>query len=375
MDTLTGLLDGPRARDAFLLRSVLEPPFALRIQDEAPLTLVTLLRGAALLLRGEQVITLEVGDVAVIRGPEPYTIADDPGTPWQTVIGPGQVCTTVDGVPREQLGVRSWGDRADGGTVLLTGTYQLTGEVSRRLLGALPALLVQPAAATDRTLVALLTDEMARTDPGQELVLDRLLDLLLISVLRAWLASPAAGGWHHAHRDPVVGPALRLLHDDHRAPWTVAGLAARAGVSRSLLARRFTALVGEPPMAYLTGWRLTLAADLLREPSATIEAVARQVGYGSAFALSTAFKRERGLSPQDFRRQSPTENLIGYDPELPPVVVLNPLSSPRSRSTGDRRSGSAAGSSTGPSSRTCSPPQAPSPGASPGSSAPSRSSR
>ena len=81
----------------------------------------------------------------------------------------------------------------------------------------------------------------------------------------------------------------------------MATLAAKAGVSRATLARRFTELVGEPPMAYLTTWRLTLAADLLREPDATVGAVARRVGYGSPFALSAAFKRVRGVSPRDHR--------------------------------------------------------------------------
>ncbi|WP_436530703.1 AraC family transcriptional regulator [Actinoplanes sp. HUAS TT8] len=323
MDTLTGLLDGPRARGAFLLRTVLEPPFALRIQDEAPLTLVTLVRGSAQIVH-DTAVTLHPGDVAVIRGPQPYTVADDPATPWQTIIHPGQLCTTVDGVPREHLGVRSWGDPVHGGTEMITGTYQLESEISRRLLGALPTVLVQPAAATDRTLVGLLAAEMTGNDPGQELVLDRLLDLLLVSVLRAWLASADTGvpAWHRAGSDPIVGPALRLLHSAPDGPWTVATLAARAGVSRSLLARRFTELVGEPPMAYLTGWRLTLAADLLRSPDTTIEAVARQVGYGSAFALSAAFKRERGVSPQQFRRQNPEKHFTAYDPGPSPVVIL-----------------------------------------------------
>ncbi|GLW27819.1 AraC family transcriptional regulator [Actinoplanes regularis] len=315
MDTLTGLLDGARAREAFLLRTVLEPPFALRIQDEAPLSLVAMLKGSAQVIRDSR-ITLNPGDVAVICGPQPYTVADDPATPWQTIIHPGQVCTTVDGTPREHLGVRSWGDPSGGGTELITGTYQLRSEVSRRLLRTLPSMLVQPAAGTDRTLVGLLSAEMGRTAPGQELVLDRLLDLLLISVLRSWLAGTPT--WH----DPIAGTALRLLHAEPAAPWTVAELARRAGVSRSLLARRFTELVGEPPMAYLTGWRLALAADLLRDPSLTLGAVARQVGYGSAFALSAAFKRERGLSPQDFRQHSPDMHFTAYDPGPSPVVVL-----------------------------------------------------
>lgn len=99
----------------------------------------------------------------------------------------------------------------------------------------------------------------------------------------------------------MVGRALRMLHHNPAHPWTVAELAAATGLSRASLARRFTDLVGEPPMAFLTGWRLALAADLLRESDATVGAVARQVGYGSSFALSTAFKRERGVSPQEYR--------------------------------------------------------------------------
>ena len=81
----------------------------------------------------------------------------------------------------------------------------------------------------------------------------------------------------------------------------MAGLAREVGVSRAALARRFHDLVGEPPMTFLTGWRIALAADLLREPGATISSVAHQVGYSSPFALSTAFKRIRGVSPQQHR--------------------------------------------------------------------------
>ena len=92
-----------------------------------------------------------------------------------------------------------------------------------------------------------------------------------------------------------------MLHDHPAKPWTVATLAAGIGISRAALARRFTELVGEPPMTYLTNWRLALAADLLLEPDATVGAVAHQVGYGSPFALSAAFKRVRGLSPQQHR--------------------------------------------------------------------------
>ncbi|MBQ1021809.1 AraC family transcriptional regulator [Micromonospora sp. D93] len=308
MDALAGLLDGPRARGAFLMRSVFDPPWSVRIQDRAPLTLVTMLRGTAWVVpdRGAPV-PLRPGDVAIIRGPEPYTIADDPATAPQAVIHPGERTTTPAGdelCEVMDLGVRTWGERADGTAVLLSGTYQLQGEVSQRLLRVLPHLLVLPAGALDSPLIPLLGDEMTKDEPGQDVVLDRLLDLLLIAVLRAWFSRPeaAAPAWYRAHGDPVVGRALRLLHDHPAKPWTVATLAAGTGISRAVLARRFTELVGEPPMAYLTNWRLALAADLLREPDATVGAVARQVGYGSSFALSAAFKRVRGLSPAEHRQ-------------------------------------------------------------------------
>ena len=309
VSALAGLLDGPRARGAFLLRSILDPPWSLRIQDRAPLTLVALVRGEAWMVPGSgEAVPLRPGDVAIGRGPDPYTVADDPATPPQVVIHPGQRCTNPQGedVAKEMewLGVRTWGNSMEGSAVMLTGTYELRGEVSQRLLGALPTLLVLPDSAWDSPLIALLADEIVKDEPGQEVVLDRLLDLLLIAVLRAWFSRPEAEApaWYRAHSDPVVGQALRLLHNNPAHPWTVADLAAKIGVSRAALARRFTGLVGEPPMTYLTGWRLALAADLLREPDATIGAVARQVGYRSPFALSTAFKRVRGISPHEYRR-------------------------------------------------------------------------
>jgi AraC-like DNA-binding protein len=307
MDALASLLTGPRAQGAFLLRSILESPWSLRIQDRAPLALISVVSGVAWVVRDSDApVVLRPGDVAIVRGPDPYTVADDPATPPQAIIHPGDRSTTVDGqelCAEMDLGVRTWGHSLDGSTVLLTGAYHMTGEISQRLLNALPALVVLRAESWDCPLVPLLNHEIVKDEPGQEVVLDRLLDLLLIAVLRTWFSRPEAQApaWYRALADPVVGPAMRLLHNNPAHPWTVATLAAKTGVSRAALSRRFTALVGEPPMAYLTGWRLALAADLLREPDATVAAVARQVGYSSPFALSTAFKRVRGVSPREYR--------------------------------------------------------------------------
>ncbi|EFE78771.1 AraC family transcriptional regulator [Streptomyces filamentosus] len=314
MDALAGLLDGPRARGAFLLRMVMEPPWAVRIEDRAPICLMSVRRGTVCVVPsdGGEPVRLGPGDIAVVRGPDPYTVADAPGTTPHALVGPGGVCTTLHGRPLAQdmvLNVRTWGNAAHGGTSVLVGTYLLDGEISRRLLDALPPLLTIPADARTRPLLDLLDAEIAQDEPGQRVVLDRLLDLLLIAVLRAWFARPGADApaWYRALGDPVVGTALRLLQDDPAHPWTVASLAARAGVSRAGLARRFTELVGEPPMAYLTGWRLAVAADLLRESDATVEAVARKVGYSTPFAFSAAFKRVRGVSPQEYRVGPPED--------------------------------------------------------------------
>jgi len=310
MDAVAGLLDGPRARNAFVLRSIMDPPWSLLIRDQAPLTVLSLVRGQAWVIpeHGDATL-LRGGDVAIIRGPDPYTVADDPATAPQAIIHPGQRCATVDGediAERMSLGVRTWGNSPGGSTVMLTGTYQLDGEVSRRLLRALPAVLVVRDQEWDCPVVPLLAAEIVKDEPGQEAVLDRLLDLLLISVLRAWFARPAAEapGWYRAYSDPVVGRALGLLHHNPAHPWTVAELARECGASRATLARRFNDLVGEPPMAFLTSWRITLAADLLAEPGASVGSVARRVGYRSPFALSAAFKRVRGISPQQHRART-----------------------------------------------------------------------
>ena len=115
--------------------------------------------------------------------------------------------------------------------------------------------------------------------------------------------------WYRALGDPVVGRALRVLHEEPARAWTVDTLAAQAAVSRATFARRFTELVGESPRAYLTRWRLSLAADLLQATDLTVEAVARKVGFQSGFGLSVAFKRVHGTRPSDI---GPLPNPTGW---------------------------------------------------------------
>ncbi|MDT5234928.1 MAG: hypothetical protein QOF47_915 [Mycobacterium sp.] len=306
MDAVVGLLDGVRARGAFVLRMMMDPPWSMSIQDEAPLTLICQTHGSAAIV-GESsgTVRLGPGDVALIRGTEQYVFADDPATTPMVVIHPGQRCTTLSGDDLRfemSLGVRTWGNSPSGATRSVICAYEGRSEVSARLLDALPTVLVLRADEWETALVDLLAAEAGNDGPGQEAYLDRLLDLLLIAVLRTWFdRDENAPTWWHAEHDPVVGPALKLIYNNPAHPWTVANLAAAVGSSRAVFASRFTEQVGEPPIAFLTSWRLALAADLLRSSQATIAAVARQVGYSTPFALSSAFKRAYGVSPNTYR--------------------------------------------------------------------------
>ncbi len=306
MDAVVGLLDGVRARGAFVLRAVLDPPWSMSIQDRAPLTLICHTHGRAVIVGDSSgTVWLDAGDVALTRGTEHYRFANHPTTKPMVVIHPGQRCTNLSGEDLRfemSLGVRTWGNSATGTDRSIICAYEGHSEVSARLLDALPPVLVLRGHEWETPLIDLLATEAGRDGSGQEAYLDRLLDVLLIAVLRTWFnREENAPAWWHAEQDPVVGRALRLIYNNPAHQWTVANLAAAVGSSRAVFARRFTDLVGEPPIAFLTGWRLALAADLLQSSPATIAAVAKQVGYSTPFALSSAFKRAYGVSPNTHR--------------------------------------------------------------------------
>ncbi|MEU6645894.1 AraC family transcriptional regulator [Saccharomonospora sp. NPDC046836] len=316
MDALTSMLDHLRSSGALVGTNILTPPWAIRFEDTVPLTIVTMLRGEAWLIpdvshpAGDTApMRLHRGDLAVVNGSTPFTVTSEHDAAIEPLYILEDPTTCTDGSGRVldpgelMLGVRSCGARLDGEHAMLTSTYRTTGAAAERVLSALPNIVLIPQ-ERQPTPLRLIEDEIARDQPGQQAVLDRLLDLLLVATLRDWFALPETDtpAWYRAMSDPVVGPTLRAIHDNPAAPWTVETLAREANVSRAALARRFTGLLDETPIAYLTGWRLCLAADLLRDTDATVEHVAHQVGYSNAFALSTAFARQFGYRPTEHRR-------------------------------------------------------------------------
>jgi len=195
-------------------------------------------------------------------------------------------------------------------TVTLCGAYQLDPARVHPLLRDLPELIHLPAHLGRnpglRATVDLLATELERPRLGTDAIVPALLDTLLLHILRTWLdGQPARGvttGWAAALNDPATTAALHAMHRDPARPWTVATLAAEAGLSRAPFARRFTALLGQPPMSYLTWWRMTTAARLLQETDAPLSAIADRIGYASEFAFANAFKRQYGTAPGRYRR-------------------------------------------------------------------------
>lgn len=301
-------LDGPRARGAFLLRVTMEPPWAMDVTEDAPLTMVAALSGQIWLRRPASApVRLNPGDVLLVQRTVPYILSGDQVTEPTVAIGPGQTCAGPDGRDLQdelRSGVRHWGNDPSGRDSLLVASYARSSDIGHVLTRALPHVLIVRAA--DSPLLHALVDEVGRDALGQASVLDRLLDVVLISVVRSWSDQAGAGGpvLLATGHDPVVAAAIRLMHDRPEQPWTVTSLAAAVGSSRASLGRRFHDAVGLPPAAYLTQWRLALAADLLGDDQLTLAAVARRVGYASAFSLSAAFTRHHGLSPRDFRRSA-----------------------------------------------------------------------
>lgn len=205
------------------------------------------------------------------------------------------------------------GERTD----LVCGGVRFEHPAAKSLLGALPRVIhlrgdqIPRGDWLHRTL-ELIEDETRTARAGSDAIVSRLCDIIVIQAIRTWVdnSQVARTGWLGALHDPRIGRALSRIHLDPAAGWTLATLADEAMMSRSAFAARFSELVGEPAMRYVTRWRMQAAHDLLERGEHTVAAAGRAVGYLSEAAFSRAFKREYGFSPGAIARRS--------QPSIPP---------------------------------------------------------
>jgi AraC-like DNA-binding protein len=270
-----------------------------------------LLRGSCVLLRdGVEPLRLGAGDIVFRPHGGGHTLADSPGT--QPVTPACDPARMPDPPRFAVVSAVEGGEAAGDTTVTLCGAYEVEPELVHPLVTDLPDLIHIPAGRHPRlaSVVDHLAAELTDPGPGSAALIPALLDTLLVHLLRTCLPGDRPAGWATALTDPVVGAALHAMHREPGRDWTVAGLAAVGGLSRAPFARRFTGLLGRPPMTYLTWWRMTVAAGRLRDTDRTLGAIAAEVGYGSEFAFAAAFKRRFGTPPGRYRltrrRPAPT---------------------------------------------------------------------
>jgi AraC-like DNA-binding protein len=248
-----------------------------------------------------------------VDGAEPRWL--EPGDVTLVPHGRGHVLRSAAGVAAPDildLELRKLTDRYElirhggGGepTVLVCGAVRFDHPAARSRSGALTETIHIPASDEPRAMwmqsaFRLMAIEAREFRPGGEAVITRLADILVIQAIRAWIetAPDARTGWLGALQDPLVGRALAMIHREPARSWTVASLASELAMSRSAFAARFTELVGEPAMHYVTRWRMHIALAALETEGATVAQLADRLGYRSEAAFARAFKRVMGIPP------------------------------------------------------------------------------
>ena len=255
------------------------------------------------LFDGKEVLEARAGDLVLLPQEGKHLM----GTDLQLAPMEGEAEVTQVGGDPELFHMRHGGGGA--ATRFICGYLALNRTVFRPLFEALPPVMripigEGPASGLLRELFRAGVRESSAERPGAASTLAKLADLLFVEALRRYMEGlpPEGKGWLAGVRDPQVGRALALLHGAPATAWTVDDLAQEVALSRSALAERFTSLVGEPPMQYLTRWRLALAAQMLRAGREPVIRIAERSGYESEAAFSRAFKREFGVPPASWRR-------------------------------------------------------------------------
>ena len=303
MDVLTDVLNSLRLHGTLYCRSILRAPWCLAFGATRAATFHVIEGGSCwLTIEGQPTpIPLAGGDVIVLPRGAAHQISSDPALPPVVTI-------QLDNEVPDACEVRQV-DGAGPQTVLLCGLFDYAQDNGHPLLGLLSPLLHisgeqgQLVPWLDATL-KFLASEAGSQQPGAVTLTRRLADILFIQIVRAWVvqAGKAARGWLGALHDPQIGAALGAIHRNPAHPWTVEALAMEVAMSRSGFAARFTALVGETPLQYVTNWRMRAAAGMLQHGALGTAEIAHRVGYGSEIAFSKAFKRTLGVAPGAYRR-------------------------------------------------------------------------
>jgi AraC-like DNA-binding protein len=258
-------------------------------------------RGQAVVTVGNEQATVRPGSVLLVPHGEGHAIADADGSPLTPLF---ELPRTESGDRYERIVLPGAGP----GTELVCGAVSFSGLAASRLVRSLPPLVEVDDGLDSAWLAAafsLIASETKSGRPGADAVTARIADVLVIQAVRAWVQHSPDRGWVAAVRDPRIGAALDAIHADPAAPWTLATLAERATLSRSAFAAAFAELVGEPPLAYVTAWRMDLAARLVRETDLSLARVAERVGYRSEASFNRAFRRAHGMTPGAYARRGP----------------------------------------------------------------------
>jgi AraC-like DNA-binding protein len=302
-DALTDVLDTLKLRGRVFCSSEMSAPWAMSLPADGYGHFHVIERGGAWLrVEGDRQATpLASGDLVIVPHGHGHVLADSPKTK------PVPINRLLKGKTDSVILLQHGGGGAQ--TLMTCCAFHFEGGAINPLLAVLPPLIHIPSGREQldewlEPTLKMLASEARRPRPGSETLVARLIDIILVQAVRVWVEEQPhdQGGWLGALRDPQIGAAIGLIHREPQRNWSVSALAREVGMSRSVFAAKFSSLVGEPPLTYLTRWRLWQASRLLAEGNLSVGEVAQRVGYESGQAFSKAFKRHFGQPPLSYRR-------------------------------------------------------------------------
>lgn len=307
MDCLSDALNGIRFKGTIYCQTEFRGPWGLRFPGwPSHVSFFMLLRGSCLItVEGiAEPFTLAGGELILTPRGAGCTLQDAAGSPTELI-------TDVRAEPPKSGEIFKYG--GDGAlSSMVMGCFELDSYGKNPLIASLPGAIYLKAQHLQsepwlETTLRFLAAETSETRPGSDILRSRLTDMLFIQTIRAFMTQVKncneSGGWLKALSDPDIGPALSLIHANPESPWTVASLASAVGMSRTSFATKFTSLVTDSPIDYLTSWRMQRALRLMIQGEDNLGTIAGAVGYTSEAAFAKAFKREIGEAPGGFRKK------------------------------------------------------------------------